>query len=114
METANILKILLPKEFEEHFDLVDIKELSNQLTLFLDEKNIKPKEHISKPLESKGFSPAITINDYPIRDKQVFLQVRKRVWRDKITRKVYSKSFELTQQSTSYTKEFALFLKSIG
>lgn len=113
METQTILKYILPKEIIEHFDVVEIKEIGNQLTIYLDEKSILPPEHSDKALESKGFSPSVTIQDFPIRDKQVLLEVRRRLWRDKSTGKTYYCAWELTEKGTSYTKEFAAFLKGL-
>jgi hypothetical protein len=114
METTTLLKYFLPKEFAQHFDLTDIFESDKQLTLSLDEKNLKPLELAEKPLESKGFSPPVFIQDFPIRDHQVLLKVKRRIWRDKQTGKTYNKSYQLTHEGTSYTAEFAAFLKSIG
>ena len=111
METQTILKHILPKEFIEYFDVVEIKELGDQLIIYLDERNILPPEHSDKDLESKGFSPSSTLQDFPIRDKQVLLEVRRRLWREKSTGKTYSRVWELSEKGTSYTKEFAAFLK---
>ena len=114
MDTTTLLKYFLPKEFSQHFDLTDICESGKQLRISLDEKNIRPEEHSDKTLESKGFSPPVFIQDFPIRDHQVLLKVRRRIWRHKQTGKTYSKSYQLTHEGTSYTAEFAAFLKSIG
>jgi hypothetical protein len=113
METQTLLKYFLPKEILESFELVEIQEIGDQLVIKLDEKNILPPEHIDKSLESKGFSPSTTIQDFPIRDKQVLLEVRRRLWRDKSTGKSYFRSWELTEKGTGYTKEFAAFLKEL-
>lgn len=113
METTTLLKYFLPKEFSQHFDLTEITESGKQLTLSLDEKNGKPLELADKPLESKGFSPAVFIQDFPIRDHQVLLKVRRRIWRNKQSGKTYSKSYQLTHEGTSYTAEFAAFLKAM-
>jgi transposase len=111
MEQEAILKHILPKEFVEYFDLIDIDSAGEQLVFSLDEKNITPPEHEEKELESKGFIEAIHITDFPIRDKQVILRVRRRKWREKKTGKTYSRNWELKAEGTSYTKEFASFLK---
>jgi len=113
MELQEVLKHFLPKEFIEYFELIDIHESENQLMISLDEKNTKPPEHLDKDLESKGFSSAIYLHDFPIRDREVLLKVRKRKWRDKITAKTYTRDWSLKQEGTSYTKEFAAFLKKM-
>lgn len=113
MKTEDLIKYMLPKEMTEYFDLVEVKERNDVLTIILEEKNNPPEEHKEKPLESKGFLPSVKIQDFPIREWQVYLEVRRRVWRDKSTGKTYSKNWELTAKGTSYTKEFGLFLKEM-
>lgn len=108
-----LLKYFLPAEFIEHFDLLKITEEGNALCFHLAEKNVLPEEHSDKPLDSKGFGPVTTIQDFPIRDKRVLLKVRCRKWRDKLTGKTYSKSWDLTATGTNYTREFAAFLKEL-
>lgn len=113
MKTEDILKHILPKEFVEYFDLISIKEGSEQLTISLDEKFVPPPEHSDKSLESKGFLPTTSLNDFPIRNRRVILQIRRRKWIDKETGKTYTRDWELKAKGTNYTKEFASFLKGI-
>ena len=61
----------------------------------------------------KGFDEAVHIQDFPIREKAVYFIVRRRKWIDKQTSKVYMTNWNLTANGTSYTKEFAAFLKEI-
>ena len=113
MENTLILKHILPQEIVEHFDLIGIDTRGEQLYFSLDEKHIPPPEHSDKQLESKGFLPPVQISDFPIREKAVILYVRRRKWKDKKTGKTYTRSWELKAEGTSYTKEFASFLKEI-
>jgi len=113
MESNEILKHILPKEFSEYFEITGIKEQDNKLLINLDERNILPEEHSDKPLESKGFYEPVNLQDFPIRYKAVMLVIRKRKWRDKITGETYSRNWELTAKGTSFTKEFAAFLKEL-
>lgn len=114
MEIEQLLKYLLPKEINKFFDLVKIGEDSTgRLLLNLDEKAIKPTEHSDKDLISKGFDEPVQVQDFPIRDKAVYIIVRRRKWIDKDTGKVYSTNWNLTAKGTSYTSEFAAFLKEL-
>jgi hypothetical protein len=81
--------------------------------LYLDEKTIKPSEHIEKELIGYGFDEAVSIQDFPIRDKSAYLIVRRRKWKDKQTGKIYSKQWDLTAKGSSYSKDFAAFLKGL-
>jgi len=114
MELTTIIRLLLPAEITEHFDLVEIKEEQNGKVIFcLDEKLIYPKEHSDKALISKGYHDKVEIQDFPLRGKPVYFHVRRRKWTDKNTKKVYSTTWDLTANGTSYTKEFAAFLKEL-
>lgn len=113
MNTEDLLRYLLPKEIFEHFDLIEIKEVGPKLELSLDEKRTKPIEHTDKDLISYGFENPIRIQDFPIRERGVTFVIRRRKWFEKATGKIYSNRFDLTANSTSYTKEFADFLKEI-
>ncbi len=114
MDSYKFLKYLLPETIYDYFDLVDIKEdSSDSLLFYLDEKLIKPKDHTDKELLSNGFDEAIKIQDFPLRDKSVYIIIRRRKWIDKATNKVYSTNWNLTAKGTSYTNEFAAFLKEL-
>ncbi|MCK5777088.1 MAG: transposase [Bacteroidales bacterium] len=112
MKTESLLEYFLPKEFQVYFDFINIEEDGdNRLLLHLDEKPIKPFAHSDKELVSNGFDEPVQIQDFPIRDKSVYFIIRRRKWLDKQTGKVYSTNWDFTANGTSYTKEFADFLK---
>lgn len=114
MKTPLLLKYLLPSELSEYFELVDLQESAdNTLCFYLDEKNEKPAELASCDLVSHGFSSSVTIQDFPLRDKRVYLIVRRHKWKDKRTGKIHMRKWDLTAEGTSYSKEFAAFLKEL-
>lgn len=112
--TTSLLKYVLPKEMAEYFDVIEIKQNEEELPLFLDEKNLIPEEHKGKKLISKGFYPSATIEDFPIREYKVYLEIKRRKWKDVDTGKIVSRNWELTASGTSYTKEFGAFLKEMA
>ena len=114
MENELLLRYILPEELFKYFDLVSIDETSpNELTLYLDEKKSAPPEHKDKSLVSYGFDEPKKIQDFPLRKKSVYLIVRRRKWKDKATGKIYSRTWDLTASGTSYSNEFAVFLKGL-
>lgn len=114
MEIEVLLQYLLPKEVFEYFEFKEILEKERgKLHLYLDEKPIKPSEHSDKELVANGFDEPVSIQDFPIRDKSVYFIVRRRKWRDKQTGKIYSKQWDLTAKGSSYSKDFAAFLKEL-
>jgi len=113
MKIEQLLRYLLPHELFEYFDLVSIQEKGDHLELCLNEKPNAPSMHSDKELVLYGFDDPVCIQDFPIREKSVYFMVRRRKWRDKNTGKIYSTRWDLTANGTSYTKEFAAFLKEL-
>ena len=62
----------------EYFDLLEIERTAEDvLLLHLDEK---PTEHIEEQLVSNGFDEPVRIQNFPIRDRAVYLRVKRRKW----------------------------------
>ena len=119
METKDILttiKLFLPEVLVEYFELTNYvqKEEDEELHFYFKEKNIVPDNFKSSKLISKGFYPERTIQDFPIRGKQVYLHVIRRRWLEKSSNKVVSRDWELVAKGTRITSEFATFLKEIS
>ncbi len=55
----------------------------------------------------------MTIQDFPLRDKKVSFKVRRRKWHDITANEYFTNNYELTQEGTRYSKEFAAFLKEL-
>lgn len=114
MEIESLLKYLLPRELLDYFELIEFSESQeNILSFYLDEKSVIPAGHSEKQLVSHGFDDPVTIQDFPLRQKRVYFVVRRRKWKDKATGKLYSRTWDLTARGTSYSKEFAAFLKEL-
>ena len=77
----------------------------------MEEKNFPLAEYKDQKLESKGFLPEIYIQDFPIRNQRVTLCIKRRHWEVKDAGKIISRDWNLVQQGTRMTKEFAHFLK---
>ena len=109
-----LLSYQLPKGVLDYFELVSVEEEKDKLVLQLDELNVKPLGHQAKNLESKGFLPAVRLEDFPIREHLVYLLVRRRKWVDKQTGKTVINTYDLSARGTSYTQEFGAFLKEVA
>ena len=108
-----LLSYQLPKGVLDYFELVSVKQEEDKLVLQLDELNTKSLSNQDKDLESKGFLPAVRLEDFPIREHTVYLLVRRRKWIDKQTGKTVINTYDLSAQGTSYTQEFGSFLKEV-
>jgi len=110
----DLLKLVLPNMLVEHFDLIKTLQESDKLHLYFEEKNIVPTEYSSQELVSKGFHNEITIQDFPLRGKYVYLHIKRRRWSNKITNEIVQRDWHLVAKGTRMTEEFAAFLKDIS
>jgi hypothetical protein len=111
----------LPEGLLSHFDIVDFKELGDLQTkkdcfyIYLDEKNILPKNYDFNEFESKGFCERAIIQDFPIRGKAVYLGIRRRRWRNKNEKSIEVKSdYSFIAEGSKLTVELSDFLKGTG
>ena len=110
----DFLKLVLPDVLLDHFDLNTSTTEGDFLHLYFSEKNIHPKEFFDVELVSKGFYDEITVQDFPLRGKSVFLHIKRRRWTEKNTKQVVKRNWVLVGQGTRMTNEFADFLKEIS
>lgn len=108
-----LIQLVLPKEVFDYFNLLKLEVEGNEIHAYLDEQNIVPDGYEKEKLISKGFHSSITIQDFPIRDKPLFLHVRRRRWQVESTGAVISRDWDTIAKGTRLTKDFATFLKGI-
>lgn len=109
----SIVKLLLPSEIFEYFEITRLNVSDRSIGVFLDELDKKPVGYSEENLTSKGFHTEAIIQDFPIRNKAVFLHVRRRRWLVESTGKVVSRDWDSVAEGTRYTKSFADFLKGL-
>ena len=81
-----LIQLVLPKEIFDYFNLLKLEVkgqeihtyLDQEIHTYLDEENIVPEGYENEKFISKGFHSRITIQDFPIRDKPLFLPVHQR------------------------------------
>jgi hypothetical protein len=108
-----IANLLLPEVLVTYFKLVSHSSQAEELHFYFTEHNELPKEYKKGEATSKGFYKEITIQDFPIRGKQVYLHVKRRRWQDNSTGSMVTRNWDLVAKGTRMTKEFAIFLKQI-
>lgn len=106
-----LAELILPEEIFEYFHIVNILSDSVQVNIYLDEKEDKPEGYELVKLTSKGFHAPVIIQDFPLRDKVLYLHVRRRRWYSESTKKVVERDWESVAKGTRLTKGFATFLK---
>ena len=109
--SKELVKYLLPAGTLEYFELTHILQDKEGLLLFLEENNEVPTEYKDQKLHSKGFLPEVRVQDFPIREHKVVLNIKRRRWENPATGEIVSRNWDLVMQGARITKEFALFLK---
>ena len=112
MET-NGYRLLLPEGTLDYFIISDVKESSTDIVIFLEEKNEVPSEYSNMKVESKGFYDPVVVQDFPIRGKKLFLNIRRRRWVLKDEDCYVSRNWKLVAEGCRMTHDFASFLKEL-
>lgn len=111
--SSNIFRLILLEELFEYFEIESINEHGKEVHVYLVEINTKPANQESLNLHSKGFYDTITVQDFPLRNKALYLHIKRRKWVNVDTGDVVSRDWKLVAQGTRYTQSFADFLKGL-
>ena len=114
MSPIELLKFMLPDFLVDHFEVVSSTNTEEILHLYFEEKSKPPQEFNTVELVSKGFMDEITIQDFPLRGKYVYLHIKRRRWTNKATGEIIKRDWTLVAKGTRMTHEFAAFLKEIN
>ena len=110
----DLVSSMLPEGVLEYFELVDFKKESERYRLYLEEKQEVPDEFKDKKVRSNGFMDEIKVHDFPIRDLQVILHIKRRRWLLVDENKKVSRDWNLVAPGTRMTAEFSAFLKELA
>lgn len=114
MNFDEVLSLLLPEGLLDYFSVIRTEKSKDYYTFYLEEKNAAPEEFSTRKLVSKGFYESVTIQDFPLRGKACYLNVRRRRWTDEDTGDIVSRDWNIVAKGTRMTQEFASFLKAIN
>ena len=109
----SIANLLLPEVLVTYFDLTKHEDKEEEVHFYFTESNLIPEEFEGIKLHSKGFFPEATVQDFPIRGKNVYFHIARRRWLNQTTGKVVTRDWGLVAKGTRMTSEFATFLKEI-
>ncbi len=120
MQTS-LLSQFLSEGILDYFDIeyycqfCYLKTREEGFLIHLVEKNLFPDGYHSSDYESKGFLPATTIQDFPIRGKLLYLSIRRRRWRKKTDKNsVITKDNSFLTEKVKMTKDLSDFLNGTG
>ncbi len=109
--------LFLPQGLLLHFDITELVELCDLktkkqfYTISIEEKNEIIGVPNSFDFKSKGFS-YLTLQDFPIRGKAVYLKIGRRKWQHKSNPTIFHRNdFSYVAIGSGFTKELADFLK---
>jgi hypothetical protein len=97
-----------------HFDITNHIIEQDTVHLYFQEKKDLPKEEKHRSLTAHGFHKEVTVQDFPLRGKKVFLHIKRRRWLDKTSKEIVQRDWNLVAQGTRMTIEFAAFLKVLN
>lgn len=108
-----LVGLILPEGILEYFELTNVIQTETGLNIYLEEKNIVPAGYENKRLESKGFLPETSIQDFPIRGHKVALCIKRRRWEVLESKEIITRDWDLVRKGARMTTEFGTFLKGI-
>lgn len=78
MKTSHAFWMFLPDGLEELFEMVRFERTDKAYDIWLDEKKKLSAEDYRNPdIVARGYTDYMTIQDYPLRGRPVFLHMRK-------------------------------------
>ena len=114
---SSLISYVLPSELLNYFRITEVDDLCNLATkeafieVKLEENNQLPNSYSSSDYESKGFLSSKRIQDFPLRGKAVYLTIKRRRWRHKITKKEIRSDYSFICEGSKLTVELSDFLK---
>ncbi len=106
--------LLLPTVLVSHFDLTKYEVKDQAIHFYFTELNIRPEEFKGIKHHSKDFFPEATVQDFPIRGKNVYLHITCRRWLNGNTGSIVTRNWDLIAKGTRITNGFATFLKEVN
>ena len=116
---AFLASFFLPDGILDWFDFVKAVEepaekkkdsiYKHTLHIYLDERDNRTEETLD--LKPNGFTEETIVKDFPARNRNLILHMRRRRWKDEDGKSVILNVYPTTVEGTRYSEEFAAFLK---
>jgi len=108
-----LIKLVAPGEISENFEIALIKEKNDSITITFEEKiELVPKELKGKETVLDGFLNPLELQTFPLKDKTVYLAVKRRRWKEKGSQgPSYCNTYNLHRAGMKTTNKFGDFLK---
>lgn len=108
-----MVNLIAPGVIAENFEVTSIEENTTVITIFFDEKpELIPAELKGKQVVLNGFLNPLVLQTFPLKDKAVYLSIRRRRWKEKGSQSAgVNNTYELNRNGMKTTIEFGDFLK---
>jgi len=112
--TEKIAQLLVPQDILADFIIVDVKELREEILIFLEEKPDKiPSELHGKDVVLDGFYDSIDLISGVLMEQVIYLRIKRRRWKERGNTKHFHNQYDHQLQGMKTTKRFADFLKEV-
>src|SRR5690625_5551301 len=114
--TDHLLRLLVPEEILEFFEISDVRESEQSIELELRErKELTPEALKGKDVVLDGFCNPIGLQSFPLKGKATYIKLFRRRWKPSGQGKHYTKRYDFALHSTSATRALCAFLTgSVG
>jgi len=112
---SHLYSLLVPQEILNSFEITSIEEKTEDLFIYLLEKDIcVPNSH--GDLVQNGYMNPVELNSFPIVGKRCFLRLTRRKWKARGSDGSASvtNTYDFALEGTKATKLFGSFLKEFG
>jgi hypothetical protein len=106
-------RMMVPRNFLEFFEIVEVKELHNEWQIVLHEKaELIPRNlHVFSDIVLDGFCNPLHLLSHCFTLKPVMLVMKRRRWKRSNSDEHFSNEYTLTNDSSKLTPDMADFLK---
>ncbi|HLR90885.1 MAG TPA: hypothetical protein VK040_07995 [Balneolaceae bacterium] len=110
--TDHLLRLLVPEEILEFFEISDVRESEQSIELELRErKELTPEALKGKDVVLDGFCNPIELQSFPLKGKATYIKLFRRRWKPRGQAKHSTNSYDFAQPGTKATRAFGAFLK---
>lgn len=109
---SSMARILIPEEYLQDFDVVNIEEHSQEWVIELTEKADRiPKSLFGKDVVLDGYCNTIDLLTHAFSMKKIYLRLRRRRWKERGSIEHYSNRYDLHLAGAKITPSLGAFLK---
>lgn len=110
-----LVSLVAPGELSKSFSLTKIREEKSHIKIeFEEDPKLVPNELEGKDVVLNGFMNPLELQTFPLKDKAVYLLVKRRRWKIRgEQKKSYHNSYDLTETGVKAIPAFGAFLKAI-